>query len=236
MTIKRLLVLANSTKHHPMRCVAGRELLSDAVAGRQFGGWVRPVSAHDEGALSDRERLLPDRAEASPLDVVEVSLSAPEGNPLQPENWFLEPTSAWRRISLLHSEVLRDLLEEPPHLWFDPSKKSDRAGADFLGSLPALRSLYLIRPLGFQFEIRSRNWDGYAKKQVRGRFSYRGRYYNLPVTDPLIGKKYFPDYPRTPEGSIQPEVERDVLLCISLTPPFNGLHYKVVATVFELPI
>jgi hypothetical protein len=27
MTTKRILVLANSTKHHPMRCVAGREVL-----------------------------------------------------------------------------------------------------------------------------------------------------------------------------------------------------------------
>jgi hypothetical protein len=56
MTTKRILVLANSTKHHPMRCVAGREVLGEAGCITQWGGWVRPVSRHDEGALSLGER------------------------------------------------------------------------------------------------------------------------------------------------------------------------------------
>lgn len=51
---------------------------------------------------------------------------------------------------------------------------------------------------------------------------------------PLIGQKYFPYYPRTAEGDIQPSDPRKILLCVSLTPPFHDLHYKVIATVFEL--
>lgn len=98
-----------------------------------------------------------------------------------------------------------------------------------------MQSLYLIRPESFHFQIRARVWEGYAKKQQRGLFTHRGRHYDFALTDPLIGKKYFPDFPRTPEGHIQPADARRILLCVSLTPPFHDLHYKVIATVFELP-
>ena len=127
------------------------------------------------------------------------------------------------------------MVEDPESLWFDSSKKSDRTSATFLLRLPNLQSLYLIRPEAFHFQIRSKVWDGYAKKQVRGLFTYKGRQYDFSLTDPLIGRKYFPDYPRTQEGIIQPEDSRRILLCVSLTPPFLDLHYKVIATVFELP-
>ncbi|HWN94265.1 MAG TPA: hypothetical protein VNT99_04475 [Methylomirabilota bacterium] len=135
MISKRILVLANSTKHHPMRCVAGRELIEEGGGKSRWGGWIRPVSAHDEGALNSGERCL--------------------------------------------------------------------AGA--------------VDP-----------------KQQRGLFNYKGRHYDFALTDPLIGQKYFPDYPRTAEGYIAPKDPRQILLCVSLTPPFNELHYKVIATVLEL--
>ena len=109
-------------------------------------------------------------------------------------------------------------------------------GGPFLQRLADFQSLYLIRPEAFHFQIRSRVWEGYAKKQQRGLFTYRGRQYDFSLTDPLIGQKYFPDYPRTPQGYIQPADPRRVLLCVSLTPPFNDLHYKVIATVLELPL
>ena len=104
-----------------------------------------------------------------------------------------------------------------------------------LQKLSHFQSLYLIRPEKFHFQIRSRVWDGYPMKQQRGIFNYRGRHYDFALTDPLIGRKYFPDYPRTPDGDIQPADASRILLCVSLTPPFHDLHYKVIATVFELP-
>jgi len=130
---------------------------------------------------------------------------------------------------------LLPLVEEPEGLWLDPGQKNDRASGAFLQRLANLQSLYLIRPEAFHFQIRSKVWDGYGKKQQRGLFTYRERHYDFALTDPLIGRKYFPDYPRTPEGYIQPADPRRILLCVSLTPPFNDLHYKVIATVFELP-
>src|ERR1017187_374443 len=90
MTIKRILVLANSTKHHPRSCVAGREVIDEGGGKTRWGGWIRPVSNHDEGALDFVERRLADTKDPKPLDIIQLSLSAPENNPLQPENWLIE--------------------------------------------------------------------------------------------------------------------------------------------------
>lgn len=234
MITKRILVLANSTKHYPKSCVAGRELI-DEGGETCWGGWVRPVSNHDEGALDFVERRLSAAVDPKPLDVVQVPLSAPEKNPLQPENWLIEPGQAWAKESAMEAAVLPALVEQPESLWVDPAQKSDRASALVLQKLVNFQSLYLIRPERFHFQVRSRVWDGYAKKQQRGIFSYLGKHYDFALTDPLIGWKYFPDYPRTPDGDIQPADANRILLCVSLTPPFHDLHYKVIATVFELP-
>jgi hypothetical protein len=148
---------------------------------------------------------------------------------------LIQSGQAWVKEYDLESQVLSGLVEQPEGLWCDPEQKSDRASEAVLQHLPNLQSLFLIRPEGFHFQIRSKIWDGYAKKQQRGIFNYKGKHYDLALTDPLIGRKYFPDYPRTLEGNIQPTEPNRVLLCVSLTPPFNDLHYKVIATVFELP-
>ena len=234
MISKRLLVLANSTKHYPMRCVAGRELLAEVGGTIQWGGWIRPVSSHDEGALNSAERCLAGAADPKPLDVVRVTLDAPTNDPLQPENWVIHKGGPWTKDSVMDAKSLLPLIEEPESLWFDPAQKSDRASEAFLRRLPKFQSLYLIRPEAFHFQIRSRVWDGYSKKQQHGLFNYKGRHYDFALTDPLIGQKYFPDYPRTADGDVAPEDSRQILLCVSLTPPFHDLHYKVIATVLEL--
>jgi len=188
MITKRILVLANSTKHHPKSCVAGRELLGEGSGEAKWGGWIRPVSNHDEGALDFVERRLTDTKDPKPFDVVQLPLYASENNPLQPENWLIQPGQAWTKESVLESRVLLALVEQPESLWLDPAQKSDWASASVLQRLPHFQSLYLIRPEGFHFQVRSRVWDGYAKKQQREIFSYQGRHYDFALTDPLIGR------------------------------------------------
>jgi len=128
------------------------------------------------------------------------------------------------------------LVEEPGNLWLDPGHPNDRASASFLQGLPSLQSLYLIRPEAFKFCIRSKVWEGKAKKQQRGLFRYKGRPYDFALTDPLVGQKYYSDYPRTPDGFILRNGSCSVLLCMSLARAFTDLHYKVIATVLELPL
>jgi hypothetical protein len=235
MIIKRIIVLANSTKHHPQSCIAGRELLDEIGDVKKWGSWIRPVSTHDEGALSLTERRLTNAEDPKPLDLIRVPLLQAVNNPLQPENWLIQPGQVWSKDSTLAAGELLRLLEQPDDLWLDPSQQNDRASGLYLQRLPKVQSLYLIRPQAFHFHIRSRVWEGYAKKQQRGLFTYRGRHYDLALTDPRICQKYFPDYPQTPEAYIQPADPERILLCVSLTPPFHELHYKVIATVFELP-
>src|SRR5438093_13740795 len=117
MTIKRILVLANSTKHHPKSCVAGRELIDEVGGKPKWGGWIRPVSNHDEGALDFVERRLTDTKDPKPLDVVQLALSVSENNPLQPDNWLIQPGKAWTKEPVLESRVLSTLVEQPESLW-----------------------------------------------------------------------------------------------------------------------
>ncbi len=53
------------------------------------------------------------------------------------------------------------------------------------------------------------------------------------MTDPIASQKYFPNWPNTPNERVEPNQSSDVLICVSLTPEFNGYHYKVVAAVIE---
>src|SRR5436853_162138 len=103
MITKRILILANSTKHHPKSCVAGRELIDEGGGKTRWGDWVRPVSNHDEGALDFAERRLSGANDPKPLDVILLALTARENNPLQPENWLIEPGQAWVKESLMEA-------------------------------------------------------------------------------------------------------------------------------------
>src|ERR1041385_3193531 len=127
MTTKRILVLANSTKHYPKSCVAGRELIDEGSGKTSWGGWIRPVSNHDEGALSFDERRLSEGRDPNPLDVIQLPLSGRESNPLQPENWRIQQGQAWTKVSTHDASILLSLVEEPESLWLDPAQKSDRA-------------------------------------------------------------------------------------------------------------
>jgi hypothetical protein len=157
MTTKRILVLANLTKHHPRSCIAGRELLDEGGNKTKWGAWIRPVSNHDEDALDFVERRLTDGKDPKPLDMIQLPLSGPENNPLQPENWLIQPGQTWTKESTCDARVLQSLTEEPESLWLDHAQKSDRASAPVLQQSPNFQSLYLIRPEAFHFQIRSRN-------------------------------------------------------------------------------
>jgi hypothetical protein len=238
MTIKRILVLANSTKHHPRSCVAGRELIDEGGGKTRWAGWIRPVSNHDEGALDFGERRLTTGTDPKPLDIVQICFRAHDNNPLQPENWLIEPGLAWAKNASVAVQDLLPLLEEPQDLWLQAGQQNDRVHQSFLRQLPQVRSLYLIKPDQFVFEVRSKTWDNETTKKIRAGFRYRKQYYSLALEDPLIKRKYFPDFSKTVDGDTP--INKAVLLCVSLPQEFKefkepGFHFKVVATVFELP-
>ena len=237
MTIKRILVLANSTKHHPRSCVAGPEVIDEGGGKTRWGGWIRPVSNHDEGALDFVERRLADTKDPKPLDIIQLSLSAPENNPLQPENWLIELGQPLIKHSAFDVQALQQLVEEQD-LWLQRGLQNDRVHKTFLQQLPQVQSLYLIRPEKFSFEIRSKTWNNDTKEKIRAAFSYKKQHYSVALEDPLIVRRYFPDFSKAADG--ETPVNKPVVLCVSLPLEFKefkepGFHFKVVAAVFELP-
>lgn len=234
MTEKRILVLANSIRKFPCRCIAGREVVSTNPF--TFGPWVRPVSRKSAGELTQLERRLPDGSDPRLLDIIAVPVDRTTGEPDQPENHFVSSDKPWRRIGSVHAGVLERLVEDPGALWIQEGKRCDRTSADALQPVPNRhQSLYLIRPE----ELELRFWsdynlaDGKNKRTRLAVFRYGGVTYDLALTDPLIAERHVPHFPEVEDGTVTVPMPRGTMLCVSLTHPWQGHHYKVAATVFE---
>ncbi len=99
--------------------------------------------------------------------------------------------------------------------------------------------LVLIEPQNFRVRMwRELNpYEGYTQRKTRAIFEYNSQIYRLSITDPVFTRSYCTQHP--PEGKppleIEPPSGDRCLFCVSLTPPFGDYHYKVVATVLELP-
>lgn len=230
MPEKRLFVLANSIKKQN-RCVAGREIITPPDGQDYWGGWIRPVSNHDEGAIGLSECRLDDHCIPEPLDVVSVPCDQCENCQTQPENWQIKPEGQWSKIGRWGIQNAQQLIESPLNLWSQLGQPTDRVSPSFLNSIPNHQSLYLIHPEGFRFviEINPRT----DRKRARGHFHYHGQFYNFSVTDPAASRKYFPFINNVPEGPIELENPGGSFICVSLTPEFMGYHYKIIVTVFE---
>jgi len=92
---KHIVVLANSVKHDPGRCIAGREI----VPTGESGAWVRPVSLIGEGELQPAHYRLEGGGTPQVFDVIEISVETlPKADPTQPENWLISVEAPWKRI------------------------------------------------------------------------------------------------------------------------------------------
>ncbi|MEW6414568.1 MAG: hypothetical protein AB1482_04865 [Pseudomonadota bacterium] len=218
---KQIVVLANSVKHDPGRCIAGREINSqDGAPG--FGPWVRPVSKIGEGELYPQHFVLQDDSLPQPFDVIEVYVDAPGADTTQPENWFIaEDKRTWNRVGKLDIKTaIRSLVENPQNLWIQPGVKTDRVTKEFLASNPPQQSLYLL-------DLRNATITANVRK-YRIRFSFKCLNYDLAITDPLISRIV---------GEQQVLTVSKGLVCISLAPAFvnqyDGIayHYKLAAMV-----
>jgi hypothetical protein len=217
---KKIVVLANSVKHDPGRCIAGREIRSeDGVTG--IGPWVRPVSTIGEGELYPRHFVLQDGNVPQPFDVIEVYVDAPGADATQPENWLIvDDGHKWNHVDKWNiGSALGSFVENPPNLWIQPGAKTDRVTKEFLASNPPQQSLYLLDLRNAIITVNGRKY--------RIRFTFNGLSYDLAITDPLISKIV----------SEQPVLMEKCLACISLAPAFinqydgREYHYKLAAMV-----
>src|SRR5262245_9251530 len=90
---RTIICLANSYKPPSGRCVAGKELGD----GRN-GQWIRPVSARASREVSEEERRYENGARAQLLDIIMVTLDAPQPLGHQIENHVLAAEYPWIRV------------------------------------------------------------------------------------------------------------------------------------------
>jgi hypothetical protein len=218
---ERILVVANSRKTG-RRCVAGVSLRN--------GRFVRPISPHGSGALSDRECRVDGRTPRL-LDVVSFAHRGPDGDPVQPENvvvadapWKLEgPANRSQALELLLKVAARG---SPLFV------NRGRAVPDTVAAEGLEASLALIEPAHLHF---GHGPQAHAHAGSPGAlFRYGGQAWSLPVTDFDFGPRIL----RMPEGvygweALGFDEPKRALLTTSLGTAHEGWHHKLVAAVLR---
>lgn len=234
---KTIVILANSVRSGH-RCVAGKEIFPDGDSWT-VGKWIR---LSDPGTKdgSIRHELTKCRGGEiiEPLDVVEIPIDRPAEDPDHPEDWFVDCSLRWSKVSRLPVEQLSLLVDEPRDLW--------RAGGDgrsvpegYLRKMGEPATLFLIsNPLNAKvswWKERGVNADSDGTtERVRTRLTctYGGAGHIFAVTDSRFTEKYhLMDRAEPREQTIR--LEGDIFMCASLTRPWKGYQYKVAATIFE---
>lgn len=227
MWFDRILCLANSYKHDH-RCVAGISLVTKQ--------WVRLVGRQVPGCLTVKEASYADGKQAALLDVFEAEFDEKCASNAHPEDMFVTG-KPWRLLRRFNEARDPERLSE--HISKAPSVLqgyADGISIERVMEAPRERSLELIEPEDLWWWIR----EGRGKRKNRAvfRVNHESRVrYDLAVTDPL----WLDQLNLLPAG-IYPHAfffknkSPRTLLTVSLSEPFEGFHYKLVAAVVCLPI
>lgn len=220
---KRIVCLANSRKGGA-HCVAGRE-----IVGNRFGGWLRPVGGSN-GAVSTLDRCYADGSEPALGDAIELSLSERERRrDHQQENWMLDRGKPWERLGRVPWRRLIELTEGDEPLWINDAAAKTNYGLNnciFASRMRGIStSLRFIRVQGLRLYV-ERNRRDPDHDRLDGRFTLGAHEYRLAVTDPV----YEAEYGTRRSGSYDLS---ECLLTISLSEPFRGRCYKLIAGIIE---
>jgi hypothetical protein len=224
--VKRIVCLANSRKPDG-RCIAGVELTDQ---GRRRG-WIRPVSARPNQAVSEDERQYSDGSDPTVLDIVDVPLLRHTPHTFQQENWLLDPEYYWQQAGRVSWGELPGLLDPVGPLWINGHSTyhgtSDRVPEDIAEQLSS--SLVLIRVPAARLRVFAPGADfGNYKRRVQAQFEHAGERYRLRVTDPVYERRYLAEQ----DGFYD---LGDCFLTVSLGEPWEGAAYKLVAAIIERP-
>lgn len=222
MRFDRIVCLANSYKHDN-RCVAGISLITE--------DWVRLVGADVPGCLTQRQTCYPDGKEAKILDVFETELGDTCGSNCHPEDVLImeRPWRFLRRFEDSKDErFLVNCTNKRPTLM---KNYSDRLYLVRESRTPVERSLELVHPEDLWWWIRNDK----GKRKNRALFRVGGgrrTRYDLAVTDPVWLARMHSLKPGIyPHAEFFDGVVPHTFLTISLSEPFEGFHYKLVAGV-----
>lgn len=211
---KTIVCLANSYKHGG-RCIAGV-----CVDG---GAWIRLCGKAADGSLEPSEYALDDGSEPRLLDAIEVELHYAQPSDSHPEDWRIAPV----RWSLIERPAAAHRLAGPDKAATVLRNCRDRMSEDEIRAKPLQASLVLVRPSEIHWWIR----EDKGKRRYRALFHHNHVTYDFALTDP----RWMEHLNLLPCG-IYPHAtfaaaDTETWLTISLSEPYYGFHYKLVAAV-----
>lgn len=227
MSLVQILCLANSYKHEH-RCVAGIDLHTRK--------WVRLIGRQVPGCLTIKETSYIGGGVPAVLDVFEAALGEKCGSNSHPEDAMIGDRP-WR---LLHRfNVLRDLKDLSEQISKRPSVLqgyTDCVSAERVAEAPRERSLELIEPEDLWWWVREEK--GKRRHRSLFRVSHESRVrYDLAVTDPAwLAQLHLLPAGIYPHALFFKDRPPRTLLTMSLSEPFEGFHYKLVAGVVAQPV
>jgi len=193
--------------------------------------WVRLIGRQIPGCLTVREASFADGKQVALLDVFEAEFDEKCGSNCHPEDAFVtsRPWHWIRRFDLPHDARFLDaFLSKGPSIL---QGCSDRVYGRKIEGAPADQSLELIHPEDLWWWVREDSGKRKNRALFRAGHASRVRY-DLAVTDP----GWLDQLNLLPAGIYQHAFFFNgkpprTLLTLSLSEPFEGFHYKLVAGV-----
>lgn len=222
-TVKRIVCLANSRKKNGT-CVAGKE-----IAKESSPAWIRPISARPNEEVSKSERQYRDGTEPSLLDVIDIPVLEHRPKGYQQENWLLDPQKHWENVSRLTWSDLERFEDLPGTLWINDYHTfhglNDKVPLDLSRHIETSLALLHVDKLRLSISAPRRDF-GDPTRRLQAQFHHAGNEYHLRVTD-LVYEGY---YLGRPDGDYN---LGEAFLTVSLSEPFQGACYKLVAAIME---
>jgi hypothetical protein len=236
---KTIIILANSERLR-QRCVAGREVVRTGPIWTA-GPWVRfsdPTTG--EGEVPWARTAYQGGGHAEVLDIAEVDFDRSARDPDHPEDWLLSGGSAWRKVGSLSFSDLPRMTDRPPELWSDRSSlRSVRAG--FVRQMPRPFTIVLLESppkceaRWWREQVPDADNPGASLIKTRQRLSlfFAGRRHEFDITDPKFQVRHRLRATALMDRPTTVALKPPFFVCLSLTKPFRGNHYKIAAAIIE---
>lgn len=230
---KTLLVMANSIKKFPDRCVAGLEMIP-RDGNFALGKWIRPIDpSQPEGAIPYQRTEVGGQV-VRPLHCVEMIFTGTANDPDHPEDWILEPGKNWKIVGKYDRSILDRLPDQSGDLWGMASATSRQVSK---GSAPV--TLRLIKPTQPVLVEAFYEYDSFKGKDQLKKFltiRHQNADHLFSITDPLFVERHGLHQGQVNKGETRRfELNLENLVIVaSLTPPLsNGFQYKIAAAILE---
>jgi hypothetical protein len=244
---KHIVILANSVRAKKY-CVAGKEVSPKGNGKYDVGKWIRFTDPKDaQGAVSYSSTVCESGGQTRavrPLDIVKATFTEPCGNPDHPEDFFFDSSRRWQIVGRATHENLPEFQDTPQTLWHDGVEANSVPTGYVRKMGNTAASLYLIKaPKDWHFmfwKSQAPDYDNLGQMKTKQHrelsFQFQKRHHEFSVTDPEFTKRH-KIYDRMTDSpqSLKVLDSTNVFFCLSLTPEFRGRHYKIAATIFELP-